>query len=87
VAAAPLPNPVVAPPTEDVEATLALWWKELLGVKQVEPQDDFFAIGGHSLVGVRLLARIKKTYRVDLQLADLFEARTLQQIANAVRNA
>jgi acyl carrier protein/short-subunit dehydrogenase involved in D-alanine esterification of teichoic acids len=79
--------PAVATPTEDVAATLALWWSELLGVNRIEPQDDFFLLGGHSLIGVRLLARIKKAYRVDLQLADLFEARTLQRIADAISAA
>jgi acyl carrier protein len=68
-------------------ATLTRWWGELLGVNRVELHDDFFLLGGHSLVGVRLLARIKKTYRVDLELADLFEARTLQRIADAIRAA
>ena len=81
------PSPAVAPPSDDVVGTLTLWWSELLGVNRIEPQDDFFLLGGHSLVGVRLLARIKKTYRVDLQLADLFESRTVQRIANAIGSA
>jgi len=84
---ASLSPPVAAPPSEDVVATLTRWWGELLGVNRVELHDDFFLLGGHSLVGVRLLARIKKTYRVDLELADLFEARTLQRIADAIRAA
>ncbi len=69
----------------DIEATLAAWWRELLGVDQVGPDDDFFALGGHSLVGVRLFAKIKKTFNVDLELATLFEARTPRQLAEVVR--
>ena len=49
---------------ESIEATLAGWWQDLLGVDQVNPDDDFFALGGHSLIGVRMFAKIKKTYQV-----------------------
>ena len=64
--------PAAAQPGEGVEGTLAAWWQDLLGVEQVALDDDFFALGGHSLVGVRLFAKIKKTYQVDLELAVLF---------------
>jgi thioesterase domain-containing protein/acyl carrier protein len=63
---------------------LAFWWQDLLGVERVGLDDDFFALGGHSLVGVRLFVKIKKTYRVDLELAVLFEARTVRQLAAVI---
>jgi acyl transferase domain-containing protein/thioesterase domain-containing protein len=71
----------------DIDLTLATWWQELLGVEQVRPEDDFFELGGHSLLGVRLFAKIKKTYKADLDLATLFEARTLRQLAEVIRKA
>jgi acyl transferase domain-containing protein/acyl carrier protein len=71
--------------TESMEETLIAWWRESLGVPQVNLDDDFFSLGGHSLVGVRLLAKIKKTFHVDLELAVLFEARTVRQLAHAIR--
>ncbi|HKN21466.1 MAG TPA: SDR family oxidoreductase [Terracidiphilus sp.] len=70
-----------------IESTLAVWWQDLLGVDQISSDDDFFALGGHSLIGVRLLAKIKKTFHVDLELAVLFEARTPGQLAEAIRKA
>jgi len=70
-----------------VEGTLVAWWQDLLGVEQVALEDDFFGLGGHSLVGVRLFAKIKKTYQVDLELAALFEARTVSQLAKLIRKA
>jgi amino acid adenylation domain-containing protein len=73
--------------SKDLEGTLAVWWQELLGVEEVGLDDDFFALGGHSLVGVRLSAKIKKIYQVDLELAVLFEARTIHQLADAIRKA
>lgn len=78
---------VSAASAEDIESTLSAWWRELLGVEQVNPDDDFFALGGHSLTGVRLFARIRKTYRCDLELATLFEARTVPQLAARIRDA
>ena len=94
----PEPEPAAAPsqhsaaaqdaaPAEGIAATLAAWWQELLGVEQVALDDDFFDLGGHSLIGVRLFAKIKKTYQVDLELAVLFEARTVRQLAALIENS
>ena len=91
-APAPFPEkPAAAPASgagaESIEATLAGWWQDLLGVDQVNSDDDFFALGGHSLIGVRMFAKIKKTYQCDLELAILFEARTVRQLAAVIRAA
>jgi thioesterase domain-containing protein len=74
-------------PNHGVEATLTGWFQDLLGVEEVGLDDDFFAMGGHSLVGVRLFAKIKKAYHVDLELAVLFESRTVRSLAERVRKA
>jgi acyl carrier protein len=63
----------------DVEATVQGWFQDLLGMEAVNLDDDFFALGGHSLVGVRLFAKIKNTYHVDLELGSLFEFRTVAE--------
>ena len=57
----------------------------MLGVAQVGIDDDFFSLGGHSLIGVRLFARIRKTWAADLELAVLFEARTIRSLAQIIR--
>ena len=77
--------PVTAATSEDLESTLVSWWQELLGVDAVGLDDDFFVLGGHSLIGVRLFAKIKKSFRVELELASLFEARTVRQLAELIR--
>ncbi|MEJ7929076.1 SDR family NAD(P)-dependent oxidoreductase [Ramlibacter sp. AN1015] len=67
-----------------LEAAIAQVWRELLGVEEVGRDDDFFALGGHSLVAVRLFARLRKQFGADLPLATLFEAPTLGRLAALV---
>jgi len=70
-----------------VESTIAQAWRELLGVDAVSRDDDFFALGGHSLAAVRLFAKIRKHFSVDLPLATLFQAPTLGALAAMVAHA
>ncbi len=83
----PRPADAATASPESVAATLTAWWQELLGVESISIDDDFFDLGGHSLVGVRLFAKIKKTYHLNLDLAVLFEARTIRQLTEVIQNA
>jgi acyl transferase domain-containing protein/thioesterase domain-containing protein len=69
---------------DPVERAIAAVWRDLLGIDQIDRQDDFFALGGHSLAAVRLFARIRKEFAVDLPLATLFKAPTLAALAALV---
>lgn len=84
------PKSAAAPPVEDaardeVERQLSSMWTSLLGVDSVGIRDDFFELGGHSLIAVRLFSRIKKVYDVDLSLAVLFQAPTIEACAEIIR--
>jgi thioesterase domain-containing protein/acyl carrier protein len=68
-------------PRNDIERTLVGFWQDLLGVGQVGVEDDFFALGGHSLIAVRLFAMVKKAFRVDFPISVLFEAPTIAKCA------
>ena len=68
-------------PRNDIERTLTGFWQDLLGVGQVGVEDDFFALGGHSLIAVRLFAMVRKAYRVDFPISVLFEAPTIAACA------
>lgn len=72
-------------PADAVEQQLADWWEELLGVEEVGAEDDFFEVGGHSLVAVRLFARIKKKWQLEYPLSFLFEAPTIRLCADMLR--
>ncbi len=63
-----------------IEAALATIWRELLGVSSVNPADNFFDRGGHSLMAARVLARIQSVFGVRLPLRALFDAPTLAQM-------
>ncbi|MGH9613847.1 MAG: thioesterase domain-containing protein [Bryobacteraceae bacterium] len=74
-----------APPRNDVERVLTVWWEELLGTRQIGIHDDFFALGGHSLLAVRLLARIEKEFRKSIPLHALFQESTIEKMAARIR--
>jgi amino acid adenylation domain-containing protein len=56
-------------------------WSEVLGLPSVAPGDNFFEIGGHSLLAARMLARVEVAFGERLRLAMLFRAPTLRQFA------
>jgi acyl transferase domain-containing protein/thioesterase domain-containing protein/NAD(P)-dependent dehydrogenase (short-subunit alcohol dehydrogenase family) len=74
-------------PRNDVEQTLAGFWTELLGVKNIGIHDNFFDLGGHSLIAVRLFRMVKSNFSVDFPISVLLEAPTIAACAELVANA
>ncbi|MBD8900627.1 phosphopantetheine-binding protein, partial [Rhodanobacter sp. DHG33] len=72
------------PPQGEIEQTLATLWTELLGLQQVSRHDNFFEVGGHSLIAVRLLSRLAQTVGVTVSLASLFAHPSLAALALAL---
>lgn len=68
-------------PTEGIMTGL---WKETLRLREIGLDDDFFRLGGHSLLGMRLFARIQRTFETSLPLATLFRAPTIRQLSRVV---
>ncbi|MEU4892907.1 non-ribosomal peptide synthase/polyketide synthase [Streptomyces sp. NPDC044780] len=84
-----LPAPRSAPdgdvrhvaPRTPAEETLTRIWAEVLPVDTVGVTDDFLGLGGDSLLGVRLLARVRAELGVELSLRDLLDAGTVARLA------
>lgn len=79
--AASLDHATFVKPRTPNEQMLAEVWAEVLKVERVGVDDNFFDLGGHSLLLVRLSARIKKVTGQDIPLATLFRAPTIAQLA------
>jgi len=74
-----LQSPVEAPQGE-VETLVAGIWKDLLGVEQISRRDNFLALGGHSLLLVRMLERLRRA-GLPADARSVFECRTLADLA------
>jgi amino acid adenylation domain-containing protein len=69
-------SPQSAPPRTPAEKVLAGIWADLLGRGQVGADDDFFASGGHSLLALQAVSRIRDAFGVEIPVAALFETPT-----------
>lgn len=75
------------PPHDEVQNVLLGLWKELLNIEHIGVDDDFFDLGGDSLIGAQLFSTIKKQYGLELGLSVLFDARTIRQLAEHVHES
>ncbi|GAA3388823.1 non-ribosomal peptide synthetase/MFS transporter [Cryptosporangium minutisporangium] len=87
-----LPAPVVrrdastalVEPRTETERLIAGLWRELLGVETVGIDDDFFDLGGHSLIATQVAARLRRTSDAGVSVLDLFTHRTIRDLAALV---
>jgi nonribosomal peptide synthetase protein BlmIV len=79
-------NSLAAAPGGDSSliADLSGIWAHVLGADRVGPHDNFFALGGTSLVGIRLLGRLEAAYGVKIPLIQLYEEPTVTGLAAAI---
>jgi amino acid adenylation domain-containing protein len=73
------------PPQDPLERALARIWARILRVKRVGLRDNFFELGGHSLAAVRMLSEVQKVTGRTLPLATLFQATTVEALAELIR--
>jgi amino acid adenylation domain-containing protein len=73
-----------AAPSTPVEEVLAGVWAEVFEVASVGARDNFFQLGGHSLIGMRVISKVREVFRVDLPLRTLFASPVLADIAREV---
>jgi len=75
------------PPDTDTERWLATTWQELLDVEQVGAEDSFFELGGNSLHGTQLIARIRDHLHVEFEPRQLFANHVLRQLAGQLEES
>ncbi len=73
----------VAPQTTAQEIVAGIW-SQLLGVERVGIHDNFFMLGGHSMLAVNVNFRLREAFLVDLPLRTLFETPTVAGVVDAI---
>jgi thioesterase domain-containing protein/acyl carrier protein len=86
VAASPAPEKRMTPRNHDEVRLLAIW-EEVLGRGGIGLTDDYFDLGGHSLIAVRLMGRIEEEFHRRLPIAELFRNPTIEALAAALRDS
>jgi len=66
------------PPSTENEKRIAALWKEILNIKEVGVNTDFFLVGGHSLTATRLASRLKDSSGVNISVSTIFEQTTIR---------
>ncbi|HKD80950.1 MAG TPA: non-ribosomal peptide synthetase [Candidatus Angelobacter sp.] len=69
----------------EYERQLLAMLKKLLKINDISLGDNFFLLGGHSLLGAQLITEVKKAFGVELALVDLFESGTVTAIAARIQ--
>jgi thioesterase domain-containing protein/acyl carrier protein len=79
-------NPVTTAPADEIEARLAELWCYALGINSIDVEADYFEMGGHSLMAVRLLCEINREFKTELPLGTLLDAPTVRKMMETLRN-
>jgi amino acid adenylation domain-containing protein/non-ribosomal peptide synthase protein (TIGR01720 family) len=72
-------------PTNELEKKICEIWKDVLGLEQVSIVDDFFRIGGNSILAIQLCYRINKSFGCNLKIADFFRLKTIHKLYDKIK--
>jgi acyl transferase domain-containing protein len=82
-------GPAVVPTDEKLETVLetrlANVWSQALGLERVEAGDNFFGLGGHSLMALQIVSNVREQFPIKLDLIDILETPTLREFAELVQ--
>ena len=74
-------------PEAEIEEVLTVLWQEALGVEHIGVHESFIELGGHSLMAIKLVARIRERFQIDMPLQQFFRNDTIARLAAAIREA
>ena len=78
-------HPVLLEASNEIEAQTAAVVAELLGVDEVGVDEDFFLLGGHSMLGAQVIVRLEDLFGVEVTLRSLFDHPTVARLASEVQ--
>ncbi|MCB1057471.1 MAG: hypothetical protein KDD11_18380, partial [Acidobacteria bacterium] len=81
-----LPEPYAEPET-DTQRRVAEVWAEVLGLDRVGLHDNYFDLGGNSLMATQLVSRLRGAFRVELALQSFFDGATVADVAESIEVA
>jgi amino acid adenylation domain-containing protein len=75
----------VMAPRDELESTLVRIWQTVLGIPNIGVRDNFFDLGGHSLMAARVLSEVETTIGREIPLSALFRGATVESLARVIR--
>ena len=70
--------------SSEVEERLIRMWEELLGIEGIGIRDNFFRVGGHSLMATQVVSRIREEYGIEIGLREMFEGPTVGELGERI---
>jgi amino acid adenylation domain-containing protein len=83
--ARPALSSAFVPPRSETEQKIAAIWQEILGIDKVGIHDNFFDLGGNSLIGLKVISRVKAEFKAEVSAVTLFEGPTVSALAKLVQ--
>jgi amino acid adenylation domain-containing protein len=71
-------------PRTAVEEVVAAIWGQVLGLKRIGVDNNFFQLGGHSILVTQLVSRLRSAFRLDLPLRSIFETPTVSELSKTI---
>ena len=86
-----LPDPefkadIYIAPTSEIQKKLCHIFQELLGIERVGVSDDFFRLGGNSILAIQLVSKVNRELNTDLKVKELFELKSIAPLAIKLEN-
>ena len=76
---------VYTAPKNSTEEVLQGIWESVLNLEKIGVKDDFFAIGGHSLIATQIISNIREGFGVNVELREIFESPTIENLAEKIQ--
>jgi amino acid adenylation domain-containing protein/FkbH-like protein len=77
----------LVPPSSPIEQQLSTIWREVLRMNEIGVRDNFFDLGGNSLLAIQVISRIRECFNVELPISALFDAPTISALAQVVSSS